>query len=99
MKFCKWETTLGEGIWIRHNMKEVCPFIKWWDVKLLELSKHSFYVGQNKHPTILIEIKEVMFNRLIGINLEGNKIESVEGLNRIRMPKIKKLWIGNNKNI
>ena len=46
-----------------------------------------------------MEIKEVMFPRLVGINLEGNKIESVEGLNRIRMPKIKKLWIGNNKNI
>ena len=69
-------------------MKEVCPLIKEWKVKRLSASKYTFYTGSNWCPTILHQIKEVMFPHLKKILLSGNEIESVEGLNRIHLPLI-----------
>ena len=97
-------TILGEGKWKKHRMEEVCPLIKEWKLNQLSIGKFAFHLGSNKCPTTLRQIKEVRFPNLIGIDVRGNIIESVEGLSRVHLPKTQKLmdqyickYLDNNK--
>ena len=78
---------LGGLNWNNHRMDEVCPLIKEWKVEWLYLSKYVWYeVSIESPPMILRIIKEVRFPNLKIIFLSQNKIESVEGLNKINLP-------------
>ena len=92
-------TYLGDGYWNYHEMDKVCPLIKNWKAKMLELRKYSFYLGLNESPTILQSIREVRFPELTLINVQGNNIESVEGISRIHFPKLTGLWISTSVNM
>ena len=80
-------------------MSEVCQQVKEWKVEELHLRKCGFYLDNNQIPTILQEIKDVRFPNLKAILLRGNMIESLEGLNRIVLPKLSWLAIGTDANI
>ena len=56
------------------------------------------YRGWN-HSLILQEISEIMFPRLSTLQLAQNKIESIERLQKIRMPQIRMLFLGTSTNI
>ena len=80
-------------------MDEVCPLVKEWKVEVLWLGKYTLYLDYNQSPTILATMKEVRFPNLTKINLRWNNIESVEGINRIYLSKLRWLYIGTNSNI
>ena len=81
------------------KMNQVCPLIKEWKTETLNLSKRVLESEWNHFPTILREIKEVRFPDLKQICLSKNSLESVEGLNKIRLPKLEKFWISTFSNI
>ena len=45
----------------------------------------------NNEETILKKIEEIKFSQLLGIYLNSNGIESIEGFKRIHLPAIKNL--------
>ena len=96
---CKQWLILDSGNWKRHNMDEVCPLIKEWRTTNLKLCKYACDLDENSLPKILRQIKEVKFPNLQDIFLIGNLIESVEGLNRIHLPKLENLFISTSSNI
>jgi hypothetical protein len=49
-------------------------------------------VVYNQKATIVKEITHIHFTALVGLYLGGNRIESVEGLSRVKMPHIE--WVG-----
>ena len=53
----------------------------------------------NKYPDIGQKIHKIMFPHLQSLSLNGNMIESIEGLNRIFMPELTKLFISKNDKI
>ena len=69
-------------------MDEICPLIKEWRVRKLYLCKYVCYEDNNELPTIFRGMEEVKFPNLQYMDLVGNEIESVEGFNRIHLPKL-----------
>ena len=46
-------------------------------------------IDLNHNPDIIKDIQHITFENLTCLNIGGNRIESIEGLSRIRMPKLK----------
>ena len=56
------------------------------------LDRYVFlYAGDNECPTILMEIRQVMFPNLSKMYLQNNNIESLEGFSRVYLPELK--WL------
>jgi hypothetical protein len=51
-------------------------------------------IDNNHRATILKEIAHIHFTVLTHLQLNGNKIDSVEGLVRVKMPHIKYVVLG-----
>ena len=49
--------------------------------------------GDNEEPKILKQIEHIQLGKLIGMELNGNNIESIECMSRIHMPLLQYFWI------
>ena len=50
-------------------------------------------VDNNQRPTLVREIAHIYFTALTWLNLGRNKIESIEGLSRVQVPHICRLYL------
>ena len=54
------------------------------------------HIVHNQYPDILQELMPIRFPCLIKIIVQGNNIESVEGLYEAFMPMMEELWLSKN---
>ena len=52
--------------------------------------------GNNRHPTILKEIRHIQFASLKLLNLGNNRIASIEGIESLMMPQLEELYLCKN---
>lgn len=53
----------------------------------------NYFIGENQWPTLVRHLYPVYFPNMIELKIQGNQIESVEGLINISMPNLQKLYI------
>ena len=56
----------------------------------------NFDVGKNHHASIVADILHIKFTDLLILNLGMNKIETVENLPRLMMPKLEEIYLCKN---
>ena len=76
-------------------MGEACQLIRIWKASGLWICKNFYNLDRNKEKRILKEIEGIEFPHLQILDLEGNELESVEGLNRMFFPQLKELVLSN----
>ena len=81
---------LAASKWHMQQMKDVCPFIKEWNAIMLFLRTTVHTKGDNEEPKILKQIEHIQLGKLIGMELNGNNIQSIECMSRI----LQYFWIG-----
>ena len=79
--------------WAERGMPAKCINIQQWEVEQLRLCNQNLNEGENQHPSIIKDIRLISFPQLRILNLSQNKIESVEGVPRMWMPRLQELYI------
>ena len=60
---------------------------------LIQCRYSNIHKDKNNHAKILKEISDINFSKLKMLTLRSNRIESVEGMSRIRLPNLRNLQI------
>ena len=70
-------------------MKDVCAFISEWKIEEL-------WASSNQISTTLQEISTIKFPKLKKLSFSFNKINSIEGINKIYMPVLEQIYLSTN---
>ena len=70
-----------------------------WQVENLSIGNRLTNTGFIQDPRIIKEIQDIHFSHLTSLFLVKDRIESIEGMNRIWMPMLKNLDLSNNINV
>lgn len=69
-------------------MNKACSYIQEWKSEEFWLSNCIALSDNNLKNTILISLRHVEFPKIKSLILTHNEIESIEGLNKMRMPTL-----------